>query len=301
MISKTYKKYLWLVNTLLQYRKLTLAEIQDKWAKSSLYDGTELSTRTFHQHRNAVTELFDVEVVCDNADGYRYYIKGASAIQRDNASKWLIDSFNVSNIVSEGRTMKDRILLEDIPEGAEYLQLIIEAMKENVELELNYTPFIGSCGVCHVKPFALKVYNRRWYILGYLNEHNGIRNLALDRVEWMNKTDTPFQVPKGFDAKAFYENSVGIYVNEKLTPEKIRIRAFKPHDSYLRSLPLHNTQVEVKGQSAEYTDFCYNLCITPDLINQLLAMGNRIEVLEPQELVTAMKNEILSMAKIYGV
>ena len=134
MISNTYKKYLWLLNTLLRYKKLTFAEIRDKWMSSSLNDGTELSLRTFHDHRKAVQQLFDVEVICDKANGYKYYIEGHDSLEQDYARKWLINSFNVRNMVSEGKSLKNRIILEDIPQGTEFLQPVIEAMKEEREL-----------------------------------------------------------------------------------------------------------------------------------------------------------------------
>jgi len=299
MISNTYKKYLWLLNTLLQHKKLTFAELQDKWAASSINDGTELSLRTFHDHRKVVQQLFDVEIVCDKANGYKYYIEGYESLKQDYARKWLINSFNVSNMVDEGKSLKERIILEDIPQGTEFLQLVIEAMKENKVLEVDYHPFIGEWGPRHIMPYALKMYNRRWYILGYVEQSKGIRQLALDRIEELNITDQTFKIPEDFNAEAYYEDSVGIYVDGNLKPQKVKIRAFKPHDSYMRSLPLHHSQVEIKGDSKDYTDFSYRLCLTPDLTSQLLGMGSWIEVLEPMELREELINKTNEMLNRY--
>jgi len=299
MISNTYKKYLWLLNTLLQHKKLTFAELQDKWAASTINDGSELSLRTFHDHRKVVQQLFDVEIVCDKANGYKYYIEGHESLKQDYARKWLINSFNVSNMVDEGKSLKERILLEDIPQGTEFLQLVIEAMKENKVLDVDYHPFIGEWGPRHIMPYALKMYNRRWYILGYVEQSKGIRQLALDRIEELNMTDQTFKIPKNFNAEAYYEDSVGIYVDGNLKPQKVKIRAFNPHDSYMRSLPLHHSQVEIKGDSKEYTDFSYRLSLTPDLTSQLLGMGSKIEVLEPKELREELINKTNEMLNRY--
>ncbi len=38
------------------------------------------------------------------------------------------------------------------------------------------------------------------------------------------------------------------------------------------------------GCSGEFADFTYRLCVTPELVSQLLAMGEKVEVLEPEEL-----------------
>ena len=47
MVSKTFNRYIWLLNTLLQQR----------WKDSYLGDGKPLALRTFHVHREAIAEL----------------------------------------------------------------------------------------------------------------------------------------------------------------------------------------------------------------------------------------------------
>ena len=53
------------MNTLLQYKQLTFEEINVLWKESCLGDGAPLPLRTFHQHKNAVEELFGVEIKCN--------------------------------------------------------------------------------------------------------------------------------------------------------------------------------------------------------------------------------------------
>ena len=61
MVSKTFNRYIWLVNTLMQRGKLTFDEISTLWKGSGLGDGKPMSLRTFHQHRKAVEELFGID------------------------------------------------------------------------------------------------------------------------------------------------------------------------------------------------------------------------------------------------
>ena len=56
MISKTFNRYIWLLNTLLQHRRLTFEEISCRWKDSCLGDGRPLALRTFHMHREAIAE-----------------------------------------------------------------------------------------------------------------------------------------------------------------------------------------------------------------------------------------------------
>ena len=82
MISKTFNRYIWLLNTLLQYKQLTFEEINVLWKESCLGDGTPLPLRTFHQHKNAVEELFGVEIKCNASNGYRYYISTPETLKK---------------------------------------------------------------------------------------------------------------------------------------------------------------------------------------------------------------------------
>ena len=67
MISKTINRYIWLLDTLLRWRRLTFEEISSRWKDSYLGDGKPLALRTFHAHRDAIAELFGVEVKCDSS------------------------------------------------------------------------------------------------------------------------------------------------------------------------------------------------------------------------------------------
>lgn len=284
MISNTYNRYLWLLNTLLQYKRLTLKQLQMKWENSSMNDGSDFSRRTFFAHKNAVEEMFQVNIDCDSSDGYKYYISDESEFRQDNARKWLLNTFNVSKMVGDAKDMHKRIMLEDIPEGTEYLQLIIDAMRRNHILEVEYKPFYGKeKEVFHIHPYCLRVNRHRWYILGWNEERNAVRHCALDRAWSIAELDEKFKFPKNFSADEYYRYSIGIWVDEKIVPEKVVIRAFGQQADYLRTLPLHQSQKKI-GSGDGYTDYQYKLCNTNELIRELLSKGNTIEVLEPQSL-----------------
>ncbi len=298
MISKTFNRYIWLLNTLLQHGRLTFEEINNRWQNSCLGDGKPLALRTFHVHRNAIAELFGVEVACD-ASTYEYYVSSPETLRNDRTRQWLLNSFTLSNMIEAGRNMKDRILFEDIPKGTEYIQTVIEAMQWNKELRIDYQPFHGSRAMLHIQPYAMKVYHQRWYIVGFLKEQKGIRNIALDRILNMELTTVTFRYPDDFNAEEYYSNTVGIFVNDQLKPQKVLVRAFGVHVEYMRTLPLHHTQKEIECKPQQYSDFQYRLCLTPELTSQLLAMGEKIEVLEPVELREEIKNRLLNTLNRY--
>ena len=145
----------------------------------------------------------------------------------------------------------------------------------------------------------MKVFNRRWYLLGFIKEKDGLRTIALDRILALKVLTKSFTLPEYFDARKYFANVVGIYTNPDLSVVNVKIRAYGVQAEYLRSMPLHKTQSEVRSKHGEFVEFTYRLCETPEFISQLLAMGDRVEVLEPQALRDEIKERIISMFNFY--
>ena len=209
MATKAINRYVWLLNTLMQRKSLTFKEICELWDRSSLSDGKQLALRTFHQHREAIAELFGVEIACDTAT-YKYYISSLDELKNNSAQQWLFNSFAISNTIEAGRNMKDRILFEEIPSGAEFAQIVVDAMQQNKVLFVDYKPFQGEKFELYLQPYAMRVYNQRWYVVGRFKESGKIRNIALDRILRMEITDESFVMPEDFDASEYYANTVAI-------------------------------------------------------------------------------------------
>ena len=298
MASNTVKRYVWLLNTLIQRRSLTFKEICDLWDKSSLNDGKALALRTFHQHREAVAELFGVEIVCDT-NTYKYSIASPDELKNNSAQQWLFNSFAISNTIEAGRNMKDRILFEEIPGGAEYAQVVVDAMQQNRVLLVDYKPFQGEKFELYLQPYAMRIYNQRWYVVGRFKESGKIRNIALDRILHMEITDEVFSLPEEFDASDYYAHTVGIFVNEELKPQRVVLRTYGVSTEYMRSVPLHHSQREIATNGNESSDFEYYLNLTPELTGKLLSKGDWVEVIEPKELREKIKEQAQAIAELY--
>lgn len=298
MASKAINRYVWLINTLMQRKSLTFKEICDLWDRSSLTDGKALAARTFHQHREAIAELFGVEIVCDT-NTYKYSIAQPEELKNNSAQQWLFNSFAISNTIEAGRNMKERILFEEIPSGAEFAQTVVDAMQQNRVLFVDYKPFQGEKFELYLQPYAMRVYNQRWYVVGRFKESGSIRNIALDRILRMEITDEVFSLPEDFDASDYYAHTVGIFVNEALKPQRVVLRTYGVSTEYMRSVPLHHSQREIATNGNESSDFEYHLNLTPELTSKLLSKGDWVEVLEPKELREKVKEQAQAIADLY--
>ena len=303
MISKTYHKYIWLLNTLLTSSPLTFDEVNMLWEDCPANDGP-IPLRTFHEYRKGIKEMFGVDIECDRSKNV-YYVKNPEVLDNNKLAKWLLRKYSIPQDFATFNGMKDRILLEEIPMGRAFLDIVMEAMQTNAELRIDYQRYQHGQHEEHLRTFtmqsyALKVYNRRWYLLGFLKEDNDIRTIALDRVIDMEALPSKFEMPADFDARKHFANVVGIYVDKDLPVEKVRIRAYSAQADYLRSVPLHGSQSEGRSKHGEYAEFTYRLCITPDMVTQVLAMGDKVEVLEPKGLIDNIKNVLQLTIKNYG-
>ena len=93
MAKDLFNRYIWLVDTIYSRPEgVTLEEINEKWIRSSLSKGDPIPTKTFHNHRTTIEELFVINIEC-NKSTYRYYIDNAEDLKKGGVRRWLLNTF----------------------------------------------------------------------------------------------------------------------------------------------------------------------------------------------------------------
>lgn len=294
------QKYTWLIDTIRRAGKISHKELSARWERNKeLSDCRPLHRATFNHWRDAIYEQFSIIIDCQRVGGYLYYIANPEDIDENKLKKWILDSYAVSNTIGENLSLKDRILVDEIPSGHDHLTTMLEAMKENKVVELTYRPFQKQHGYTFpIEPYCVKLFENRWYVLAHNVQYDDVRVYGLDRVEEAVITDITFKLPKGFSAADFFSSTYGIVISHDIKPEPIIIRANKEHKHYLKSLPLHHSQ-QLLSECDEYADFQVTVAPTYDFVMKLLQAGSMIEVLKPAELRKTMKNWISDMYELY--
>ena len=277
--AKIFQQYIWLVNTLRQYKRLSLEEISDLWVKDQVIGGSPLTRASFIRHKDAILNMFGIIIECDLDRGYKYYIANPEVLDDESIERWMLSTLTVSTVLSDSVSLRERILLENVPAGEEYLQTIIQAIKTNRRLLITYQRFGNESYEKTISPYALKLFHQRWYLLAFTGRHYA--TYSLDRMLAVSLTDETFEMPDDFSPQEYFSEYFGVLTDE--TPlEHVVIRAYGRTPDYLRTLPLHATQREL-SQTDEYTDFSIDIRPTPDFIGQLLNHANGLEVLEPAD------------------
>ena len=211
----------------------------------------------------------------------------------------MLDSFALSNLISENLSLKDRILVNNIPSAHKHLGKLLEAMKENLVVRITYSKFNKSKSPKFpIEPYCVKLFENRWYVLAHNIQYNEYRIYGLDRIEELEITGERFKIPKDFSATEYFSDYYGIVVDENIKPEHIIIRACRDHVPYIKTLPLHQSQRLVED-NGEFADFEFILAPTYDFIMRLLHVGGMIEVISPASLRKTMKGWVSDMYNLY--
>jgi len=299
LVKNLFNRYIWLVDVIDRAGKITYDEINRKWLRTDWSEGKDLPLRTFHNHREAIQDLFDININCDRRDNNRYYIENEDDIKRCNVRKWLLNTFTVNNLILESHHVKHRILFEDIPSGQQFLTPVIEAMQENLRLEIVYQPFWHDEPIpIIIDPYSLKIFKQRWYVIGKDVNHHAIKTYSLDRIQHIRITETPFQIPVDFNPESWFENSFGIIKYDEVEPCQVQIKVSRRQRKYFQTLPLHTSQEEIETKD-DYSVFAYFIAPTTDFKMELLSYGSDIEVLSPDQLRSEIAGTVKKMNKFY--
>jgi hypothetical protein len=285
------------IETIYRKRKISFKELNELWLRDDISRGVEIPKRTFDHWKDVIWDMFGINIVNENRGEYRYYIENEEDISQNGLRSWLYNTFCVSNAIANSQSIKDRILLEYVPSGQEYLQPIIEAMKENRVLNITYHSYWkDEENNFNVQPYCVKLFRQRWYLIArstysYYYEQ-GPRIYSLDRIHSLHITDETFKLPKDWDGQEFFNGCFGIIADLRMDIQDIKLKVNASQANYIRDLKLHESQQEIE-RNDEYSIFTYQLRPSYDFIQELLWNGADMEVLKPQSL----RQEIASIVE----
>ena len=307
-VPSLFKEYIWLVNTIKRARRISFAEIQEKWLDTEMSGGVEFARSTFNRHKDAIQDIFGINIDCDRKGGYKYYIANEKVLREDTVQNWIVSTMSVNDVISDSKALHDRIVLQQIP-CDEYLETFINAMKRKVRVEGKYRRY-ESDNVTEVdfEPYCLKLFNQRWYVLAHFHrdatpekeERDYYGVYSFDRMQEVSLTNVKFEVRDDFDAQDYFSECFGVFASESTPAERIVLRAYNKQRYYLNDLPLHHSQ-KVIGRGENYTDFEYYIRPTIDFCGHILSLANQLKVICPQSLADRIRQMAMDTLEMYGM
>lgn len=149
-----------------------------------------------------------------------------------------------------------------------------------------------------IHPYYLKQYNNRWFLLGLNAKLNKITNLALDRIIAVDDEQILF-IENAIDFEDYFDDIIGVTIPENTAKEKIVLKFAPSASPYVYSKPLHHSQKKIDYSKSELT---ISIEVIPnyELESLILSFGERVEVLEPTEIVNKIKNRIAANSQLYN-
>ena len=301
MGKELFSRYVWLLETIHRAGKITFEEINARWLRSELSGGETLSLRTFHHHRDAIEELFDINIECIKRGGYCYYIEDTEELEKGCVRKWLLNSFAVDNLIVESRKLKSRILLEEVPSGKRYLIPLIEAMRDGMIVEVDYQSFRQQVPAnFEIEPYCLKLFRQRWYVVARSPHYNRVMIYSLDRILDLEVSEKTFYYPEEFNPQSYFDACFGIVADDDIGIETVQLKVYAPQDKYFDALPLHHSQRTVEVTEG-HTVYEYRIRPTYDFVQELLSHGADVEVLQPSLLRSRLCDIAKEMVALYNI
>lgn len=301
MAKDLIRRYIWIVDTINRYGRLSREELDRLWMRSHISDGAPIPPRTFFHYRRAIEENFNIEILCNRRG--EYYIDKGVDNRNEGMINWLLDSYAVNSAMKESKAPAANVLVEDVPSARDYLPTVLDAIGNSEKICFTYASFSRSRPQENIifSPFFVKRYKQRWYMIGERDKkgdrRESLRTYALDRIRGLKPTGESFTPPPDLDPSGLFENTIGVTLTVG-DVKVVRLRTSPQQAKYFRALPFHHTQQEELGDG--YSIFTYKLKINYELVHELLSYGREVAVLAPQSLRVMVANELAASMADYA-
>lgn len=256
------------------------------------YNGFENDKRTIQRDIRDLNNEFDIGITYNRSDNF-YYLNSDNSLQLEvflrflglaNTASLLRDSFKNSRETLKYISFDNHNGLA----GIHHLELFLKAIKEHKQVQFDHYSFQKDKTTKRIlKPYLLKEYANRWYIIGKIEEVDEFRNFGIDRISNVESLENKFIPEQEIDIDYLYKDVIGLVYSEN-TMQRVVLAFTAEQGKYIKSLPLHNSQKVIADNDRE---FRISLDIIPNksLTEHILKLGNKVKVIEPIALVEEIK------------
>ena len=297
MAKNIVNKYIWIVDTIQRYGRITREELNNLWVNSSVSDGNPMSRRSFYNYRQGIAEMFNIDIENDTST-YEYYIANDNSAQSSRMLNLLLDTASMSGMLRDSQGVSDRIILEEVPSARTNLPIVMQALKDYNRISLSYRAYnrVNTAHNIIIEPYCVRLYKQLWYVIGYNLKDKKIKTYSLDRMSNVVINPEIFEMPGDFDAPTYFNDCFGIMTSQG-EAKNILIRVTPNKAKYFRALPLHHSQSEEIHD--EYSLFGYRMFITNDFVAEILSHGAEVQVITPPELKAMVISQLRSALEQY--
>lgn len=184
--------------------------------------------------------------------------------------------------------------------GLEHLDVLYHSIRQKRAILLTYQSFRArQANTFDFHPYLLKEFRNRWFVVGTKKTNEPLLYLALDRIEDIKPTDTPYHDLKNFDAKLYFKDVIGVTARPNQSPEKVVLFVTHKHAQYVITKPLHHSQ-KVTGKDHYGVTIELEVQHNFELEKEILGLGDGVLVLQPLRLKRAITERISNTIDLYN-
>jgi predicted DNA-binding transcriptional regulator YafY len=285
-----------IINKLRKHKGATFAEIRDYFVRESEILGENLTTskRTFNRDIAEIGEIYGIYIEYDSAQR-KYSIEEDLTTEIDNRRLEALYVFNALKI--KERQEKHMFFDTRQTSGTEQLYNLLCAINNRWQITFDYQKYYhDELTTRKVNPLAIREFKCRWYLFGQNNEQ--IKCYGLDRMSNLQILTTNFERQTDFDISEQLKHCFGIMSPNAEQPSEV-ILSFKPSQGkYIKSLPLHHSQQILTDDDNELR-ILLKVYLTYDFVMELLSFGDKLHVIQPQELIDILINNYQNALENY--
>lgn len=266
------------------------AYIENQFEYMQMYDDDlqiGSSKRTMQRDIKDIRNMFGIDI--EYSKSQKGYFINHNEAESMNFQR-MMEAFEIFNSLNIAQDLAPFVHLEKRkPQGTENLYGLLHAIKNNFQIKFDYQKFWEEESQQRLaEPYALKEFKSRWYIIAKDNKDATIKSFALDRLTHLEISNRKFDFPKNYNIEESYRYCFGIISPNDEEPQDILL-SFDPYQGkYIKTLPLHETQQVIIDNENEL-QVKLKLCVTHDLLMELLSYGDNVKVLQPKSLAEEIK------------
>lgn len=186
-------------------------------------------------------------------------------------------------------------------QGLHHLDMIYQSIVNKQALRMTYRSFKARESATFIfYPYLLKEFKNRWFVFGLQQGAPMLKNLALDRIRELEiAKDEVYRENTLFDPLTYFNDVVGVTKSPNQQAEKIVFSVNREHAPYIRTKPIHKSQIEVKKQNDGSVTFEIEVIINYELQREVLGYADGIRILSPNSLVRFMKKKFKKAEELY--
>ena len=264
--------------------------------------GFELGDRTIQRDIEQIRIEFDVEISYDRKRN-GYFIDYEKSIDTESFFRFL-EIVNTAEILSES-LQESKNSLKYISfdtggglKGVENLKPLLNAIKDNRIISFNHYSFQTETTRKYIlKPYLLKEYQNRWYVVGLIGSVDEFRTFGIDRIEDLEIKAESFKRNNKLNPIELFNKTIGLVYSYN-SVQKVILSFTPTQGKYIKTLPLHTSQTVIIDNE---TELRISIEVIPnyELTQTILKFGNTVKVVEPEWLAKEIQENLISALNKY--